>query len=188
MQKYTIFFKFQFCDDFFKYFTLCLVAWCSLVLIIIGCFPNLLILNDVLIGNFALYLQNINKNFKRIIMKINFFYLLIAFVFVGVLLNSCSKDDNAVPTITFSQAEGTANSKGEYTLTGHIHSDVRLDKVIITKEGATVPFLTDDSTAKNKTNYDYSYLITGITTNTTLIIDVYNQENDKSTFRYLIRK
>lgn len=121
-------------------------------------------------------------------MKVKFVYITFIFFLTGLFLNSCSKDDKALPTITFTQAEGTANSQGEYTVSGHIHSDVRLAKVIITKEGSTSPFLTDDTTAKNKTDYDFTYLITGITSNTNLIIDVYNQENGKSTFRFLIRK
>ena len=121
-------------------------------------------------------------------MKIKFLLTALIFTLAGIFLNSCSKDNNTLPTITFNQAEGTANSQGEYTLNGNIRSDVRLAKVIITKEGSTTPFLTDDSTAKNKNDYNFTYLITGITANTTLIIDVYNQENGKSTFRFLIRK
>ena len=121
-------------------------------------------------------------------MKIKFLLTALFFTLSGVFLNSCSKDDKALPTITFNQTEGTANSQGEYTFSGNIRSEVALNKVIITKEGSTTPFLIDDSTAKNKNDYNFSYLITGITANTTLIIDVYNQENGKSTFRFLIRK
>ncbi len=121
-------------------------------------------------------------------MKIKFFYAALVLFFMSIFLNSCSKSDNALPTIKFSQSEGTANAQGEYTLTGSIHSDVRLDKVILTKEGVSAPFLIDDSTAKNKNDYNFTYLITGITSNTYMIVDVYNQDNGKSTFRFLIRK
>ena len=105
----------------------------------------------------------------------------------GLFLNSCSKDDATFPTITFNQTEGKANSQGEYTVSGNIQSEIALSKVIITKEGSSTPFLTDDTTAKNKTDYSFAYLITGVTTNTYLIVDIYNQANDKTTVRFLIR-
>lgn len=122
-------------------------------------------------------------------MRIKFFFITVALVLAsGLFLNSCSKnDDAALPIITFSETEGIANSQGEYTVNGHIHSDVRLDKVIVTKAGSTIPFLTDDSTAKNKTEYDFAYLITGITANTYITIDIYNQANGKTTAQFLIR-
>ncbi|WP_293895260.1 hypothetical protein [Flavobacterium sp.] len=115
-----------------------------------------------------------------------FFITMVLVLASGLFLNSCSKDDAAPPTITFTQAEGVANSQGEYTLTGHIHSDVRLSKVVITKQGSATPFLTDDLTANNKNDYDFTYLITGITANTYIIIDIYNQANVKTTRQYLI--
>jgi hypothetical protein len=117
----------------------------------------------------------------------NIFITLIFVLASGLFLNSCSKDDAALPSVTFIQTEGKANSQGDYTVSGHIQSEVALSRVIITKEGSTTPFLTDDSTAKNKTEYDFAYLITGITANTYLIVDIYNQANDKTTVRYLIR-
>ena len=122
-------------------------------------------------------------------MRIKFFFITVALVLAsGLFLNSCSKnDDAALPIITFSETEGIANSQGEYTISGHIHSDVRLDKVIVTKAGSTIPFLTDDSTAKNKTEYDFAYLITGITANTYITIDIYNQADGKTTAQFLIR-
>ncbi|WP_293873339.1 hypothetical protein [Flavobacterium sp.] len=107
-------------------------------------------------------------------------------VLTGGFLNSCSKSDATLPTISFTQAEGVADSQGEYTMRGHIHSDIRLRKVIITKQGAATPFLTDDSTANNKTEYDFTYLITGITTDTYMIVDIYNQDNGKKTVQFLI--
>ncbi|SFE95521.1 hypothetical protein SAMN04488131_106100 [Flavobacterium xueshanense] len=117
-------------------------------------------------------------------------YFFITAIFVlacGLFLNSCSKDDAARPTITFNQTEGKANSQGEYVVSGRIQSEIALSKVIITKEGSSTPFLTDDTTAKNKIDYDFAYLITGVTTNTYLIVDIYNQANDKTTVRFLIR-
>ncbi|WP_426091749.1 hypothetical protein [Flavobacterium sp. DSR3-2] len=121
-------------------------------------------------------------------MRMKYFFITAIFVLAsGLFLNSCSKDDAAVPTITFNQTEGKANSQGEYTVSGRIQSEIALSKVIITKEGSNIPFLTDDTTAKNKTDYNFAYLITGVTTNTYVIVDIYNQANDKTTVRFLIR-
>jgi len=121
-------------------------------------------------------------------MRMKYFFIMLVFVLAsGLFLNSCSKDDASLPTITFNQTEGKASSQGEYTVSGHIQSEVALSKVIITKEGSSTPFLTDDSTAKNKTDYVFAYLITGITANTYIIVDIYNQANDKTTVRFLIR-
>lgn len=121
-------------------------------------------------------------------MRMRYFFITSVFVLAsGLFLNSCSKDDASLPTITFNQTEGKANSQGEYTVSGHILSEVALSKVIITKEGSTTPFLTDNTTAKNKTDYNFAYLITGITANTYIIVDIYNQANDKTTVRFFIR-
>jgi hypothetical protein len=110
--------------------------------------------------------------------------LLAIFVFA-----SCKKDSIA-PQLAFANnlAEGTANASEEYTITGHISSTVRLDKVTLTIEGQNAPFLVDESTAKNKNEYDFSYLVTGISANTYIIIDVYDQNGGKVSNRFLIRK
>ena len=119
-------------------------------------------------------------------MKMKFFIAMALVLTLG-FLNSCSKSDaTAPPTISFTQPQGMANVQGQYTITGHIHSDIRLNKVILTKEGASAPFLIDDSTAKNKTEYDYSYLVTGITAPTYIVIDIYNLSDQKTTVRFLI--
>ncbi len=110
---------------------------------------------------------------------------IIAFIALSVL--SCSKDSpKPVPSIAFTQAEGKAVN-GQYTITGTINSSVAILKVILTKEGDTTPFITDDSTAKNKTSYTYSYLITGITKDTNILIDIYDQNNTKTSSKFLIR-
>jgi hypothetical protein len=103
---------------------------------------------------------------------------------------SCKKDSAAKPVVTISNnaVEGTATAGGDYTLTGHISSSVRLDKVVLTKEGQVTSFFIDESTAKNKNEYDFSYLITGITANTYILIDVYDQAGGKITLRFLIKK
>ena len=106
----------------------------------------------------------------------------------GLILFSCKKEDKPIPSITFSQTEGTANSKGEYTFTGLIHSDVKLDKVIITKEGSSTPFLTDDSTAKNKNDYNFSYLISGVTIDINIIVDIYDLDGGKKSVKFSIHK
>ncbi len=115
--------------------------------------------------------------------------LLIAAITALLFFVSCKKDSPA-PQLSFSNnvTEGTANANGEYTIAGHISSAVRLDKVVLTKEGQSAPFLTDESTAKNKNEYDFSYPVTGITANTYIVIDVYDQEGAKTTQRFLIKK
>ncbi len=104
---------------------------------------------------------------------------------------SCKKESitSQLPQLAFTNniAEGTA-ANGEYTITGHISSTVRLDKVLLTQEGQTIPFLVDESTAKNKIEYDFSYLVTEITANTYIIIDVLDQAGGKITQRFLIKK
>ncbi len=115
--------------------------------------------------------------------------LLILAISVVSLFTSCKKDASK-PQITFTNnvAQGTADVNGEYTLTGHISSAISLDKVTLTKQGQADPCLIDASTAKNKNEYDYSYLITGITANTTIIMDVYDQNGGRSSAQFLIYK
>ena len=75
---------------------------------------------------------------------------------------SSSSSDSSAPTITFEKAEGKAVN-GQFTINGNINSSVSLLKVVLTKEGTAAPFIVDDTTAKNKNSYAYSYLVTGIT-------------------------
>lgn len=121
-------------------------------------------------------------------MKIKIFFLLA--ISSLLFLTSCKKDNGSAIQVAFAGnvVEGTANANGEYTLTGHISSKVSLNKVTLTKQGQSAPFLTDESTAKNKNEYDYSYLITGITSNTTIIMDVYDQNGGKNSAQFLIKK
>ena len=116
--------------------------------------------------------------------------LLLFAIFIVSFFTSCKKNSASTPQITFTNniAQGTADANGEYTLTGHISSAVRLDKVTLTEQGQAEPFLIDETTAKNKNEYDYSYLITGINTNTTIIMDVYDQRGDKSSAQFLVKK
>ena len=118
--------------------------------------------------------------------KLVLFFAVSTFLF----LSSCKKDSAPKPQINFTNniAQGTANSSGEYTITGHISSQVSLAKVILTKQGQSTPFLTDETTAKNKNEYDYSYLITGITATTTVLIDVYDQQGGTTHSQFLINK
>ena len=116
----------------------------------------------------------------------SFFLLALTTMFIFV---SCKKEGTN-PQLTFTNniVEGKANASGEYTITGHISSVARLTKVVLTKEGQSTPFLIDDSTAKNKNEYDFSYLVTGITANTYIIIDVFDEGGGKVTKRFLINK
>ena len=120
-------------------------------------------------------------------MKTN--YLLVALLSILMFTVSCSKD-GAEPQITFTNnlAEGQANAAGEYTITGHMDSEAQLDYVTLTKQGQADPFLIDNSTAKNKTQYDFSYLVTGITANTTIVMKIYDQDGQVVTANFLIRK
>ena len=112
---------------------------------------------------------------------------IIIILLIAISVLSCSKDSpTPVPAITFTQAEGKAIN-GQYTITGTITSTVSLLNVILTKEGDTTPFLTDNTTAKNKNSYTYSYLITGITKDTYILIDIYDQNNTKTSTKFLIR-
>lgn len=123
--------------------------------------------------------------------------LAIIVLLTGMMFLSCKKDDDApAPSITFDEIEGVADNQGNYLLTGTILSDVLLDKVILTKEGTVSPNLTiagesntytDDSTAKNKNEYDFSYQITGVVANTYIIMDLYDQDGGKKTIKFLIK-
>ena len=116
------------------------------------------------------------------------FVLLTALIAMFFIV-SCKKDStNPQLTFTGNSAQGAASPGGEYTITGHISSTVRLDKVVLTKEGQATSFLVDESTAKNKNEYDFSYLVTGITANTYIIIVAYDQEGGKISQRFLITK
>jgi len=87
--------------------------------------------------------------------------LLLASIAIISFFISCKKDASKLQiTFTNNIAEDTADANGEYILTGHISSAVSLNRVILTKQGQPDPFLIDESTAKNKNEYDYSYLIT----------------------------
>lgn len=102
---------------------------------------------------------------------------------------SCTKD-KAAPAFTFANnaTEGQASQAGAFTITGTLQSEVNLLKVTLTKEGQSNPFFVDDSEAKNKNTYSFSYLVTGISANTYIILDAYDQDGGKTTARFLIRK
>lgn len=104
--------------------------------------------------------------------------------------SSCKKESTPKPQISFASntAEGTANASGEYTLAGHISSQVSLAKVTLTKQGQSTVFMSDESTAKNKNEYDFSYLVTGINSSTTVIIDAYDQQGGQSSSQFVIKK
>ena len=121
-------------------------------------------------------------------MKIKSF-LSIALIGMFFLI-SCKKDRTSGIQFNFTNnlASGTADANGDYTITGHITSSVRLDSVTLTKQGQSSPFLIDVTTAKNKTDYSFSYLVTGITANTTILIDVFDQNGGKIESTFLINK
>jgi len=107
-----------------------------------------------------------------------------------ILPAGCKRDNISVFDVRFTAnyVSGVVNEKGEYTLTGHIFSGVSLSHVSLTWEGDSEPFMTDESTAKNKNEYDFSYQITGITENTTMIMDVYDQIAGRYSTRFFLLK
>ena len=119
-------------------------------------------------------------------LRILFFLAACALVFFV----SCKKENGSRFQITFTNnlTEAFADSNGEYTLTGHISSRVPLEQVTLTKQGEAWAFLIDDAIAKDKNEYDYSYLVTGITTNTTVVMEVYDQYGSKSSALFLIKR
>jgi len=121
-------------------------------------------------------------------MKIKSF-LLFALASICFLF-SCKKNEPTAIQFNFTNnvAVGTADVNGDYTITGHIASSARLDSVTLTKQGESIPFLIDNSTAKNKLDYTFSYLVTGITANTTIILDVFEQNGGKIETTFLINK
>jgi hypothetical protein len=103
---------------------------------------------------------------------------------------SCKKESGSTVLMTISSTaqQGTANESGTYTLSGHISSQTPLDKITLTRQGQATPFLIDESTVKNKKEYDYSYQVTGITSNTTVSMDVFDQKGSKSGMLFVIKK
>lgn len=116
-------------------------------------------------------------------------FLLFFAVTILSFSTGCKKSTSKLQ-ITFANniAQGTADANGDYTLTGHISSAVSLAEVTLTKQGQANPFLIDETTAKNKNEYDYSYLITGITTNTTVVMKAYDQNGGTTSAQFLIIK
>ena len=117
-------------------------------------------------------------------------FLLLFAISSVLFFSSCKKDSPAKPQVSFTGnvAEGTADGNGEFTLTGHISSAASLSKVTLRIKGYEQPFYVDESTAQNKNEYDYSYLISGITANVTIVMDVYTKEGGKTSVEFLIKK
>lgn len=124
------------------------------------------------------------------------FILLVFISVLAVSISSCKKDKTPVPSLTFTETEGIADNKGEFLLTGTILSEVQLENVVLTKEGTVSPNLTiageantynDNSTAKNKTEYVFAYQIKGISANTYIVMDIYDQNGTKKTVKFLIK-
>src|SRR5437868_11736766 len=107
-----------------------------------------------------------------------------------LLCTSCKKDNTSIIQVNFTNntAEGVADANGEFNLTGHIFSAVPLSRVTLTKQAESDVFMTDETTAKNKKEYDFSYGITGIDANTTIIMDVYDQNGARYSSQFFIIK
>jgi hypothetical protein len=102
--------------------------------------------------------------------------------------SACKKDTGSNHAVSFVEPFGTANGNGEYTIEGTVSSPVRLDKIILTKQGQSTPFIEDVTTAKNKTEHTFSYQVNGIIQDTYVLMDIYNLEDGKSTTKFLIKK
>jgi hypothetical protein len=103
---------------------------------------------------------------------------------------ACKKESGSTVLMTISSTaqQGTADESGQYSLSGHISSQTPLDKITLTRQGQSIPFLTDESSVKNKKEYDYTYKVTGITSNTTISMDVFDQKGGKSGMLFVIKK
>jgi hypothetical protein len=115
---------------------------------------------------------------------------ILLFAMPTVLLFGACKKDLSKPQVTFTNNidSGTANASGEYTLTGHITSPVKLSVVTLSKDGDASPFLVDNSTAQNKLEYDFSYLIKSVTSNETIVMDVIDQQGVRVISEFSINK
>lgn len=109
---------------------------------------------------------------------------------VFLLVTGCKRDTISVFQVDFTgnSVEGVANEAGEFTLTGHIFSGVSLSHVTLTKQGESESFMVDESAAKGKSEYDFSYPITGITEKTTIIMDAYDQIGGRYSAQFFILK
>lgn len=107
-----------------------------------------------------------------------------------MLLTGCKRDNISVFQVDFTgnSVEGVANANGEFTLTGHIFSGVSLSHVTLTRQGESEVFMLDESSAKGKNEYDFSYPIAGITANTTIIMDAYDQIGGRYSAQFFILK
>jgi hypothetical protein len=116
------------------------------------------------------------------------------FLFLSVIIStiSCKKESIATsaPIITYATTilEGKSNAAGEFEIQGHVSSATRLQNITLTKEGQSVAFMNDNSNPKNKTEYDFNYLVAGITKDTYIIISVNDQSGGNKTDRYLIKR
>ena len=97
-------------------------------------------------------------------MKFKSFILL---AFAGMLfLSSCTKNDLVSRSPEKDRIEIMPDVNGNFIISGHISSPDPLAKVELVKNDDVSPFLTDETDAKYKTEYDYSYTITDINQNT----------------------
>ncbi len=105
---------------------------------------------------------------------------------------SCKKESGPIttPTITYATTilEGKTNAQGEFEIQGHVSTANRLQNITLTKEGQSVAFMNDNSNPKNKTEYDFNYLVVGITADTYIIISAIDQSGGIKTDKYLIKK
>ena len=121
-------------------------------------------------------------------MKRNVLFIFTLLFSFAIGLSSCKKTEPTPQPVVTTVATGKANASNEFLWTGTMTSSSPLAKVTLTTVGSTTPFLVDDSTAKNKTSYNFSYLITGITADTTVRMDAYAQNGTVTSLTIFISK
>ncbi len=121
-------------------------------------------------------------------MKRNALFILTLLFSFAIGLSSCKKTEPTPQPVVNTVATGKANASNEFVWTGTMTSSAPLDRVTLTRVGEAAPFYLDDSTAKNKTSYTFSYLITGITTDRTIRMDAYAQNGTVTSLTIFISK
>ncbi len=121
-------------------------------------------------------------------MKRNVLFILTLLFSFAMGLSSCKKTEPTPQPVVTTVATGKANASNEFVWTGTMTSSSPLAKVTLTTVGEATPFYLDDSTAKNKTSYTFSYLITGITTDRTIRMDAYAQNGTVTSLTIFVSK
>lgn len=107
---------------------------------------------------------------------------------IFVFFTSCKKDASN-PAFVFpgNVYEGQANN-GSYTIVGTLQCQANLRKVTVQREDETQPFIVDELEERSKQSYEFSYEVTGITHDTYIALDAFDQNGGKSRAMFLVKK